>query len=113
MNDNKRYQFYKEQHPDWSDEQIWTAISIDMQTAQTIKQGGDDVDVNNPEIIADILEGAKRWLKEVLPHIFEKIGKIIDTAISNVVTWVKKGFDYLIDIIGSIFNHKTNEEYGN
>lgn len=99
MNDNKRYQFYKEQHPDWSDEQIWTAVSIDMQTAQTVKQGGEDFDINDSEIVKTILEKAQIWLEEVLPAIFEKVKDFFMKAISTIAEWIGKGINYLVEVI--------------
>ena len=99
MKTNKRYQFYKEQHPDWSEEQIWTAVSIDMQTAQTVKEGGDDVDVNNSEIVKIILEKAQEWLEEVLPKVFEKVKDLFMRAINTIAEWIEKGINYLIEII--------------
>lgn len=101
---SERYNYYKQLHPDWSEEQIWTAVSIDMQAAKTVKQGGEDVDVTDPNVITDILSGAKRWLKEVLPNIFERIGKFIDNAIASVITWAKRGIQYLKELIETTFN---------
>ena len=100
---NDRYNYYKSLHPDWSEEQIWTAVSIDMQAAQTVKQGGEDVDITDPDVITDILSGAKRWLQEVLPNIFERIGKFIDNAIATVISWAKKGIQYLKELIETTF----------
>lgn len=102
--DNERYNYYKAQHPDWTEEQIWTAISIDMQTKQAVSNGNEDVDLTNPETVADIIRKASEWLKEVLPHIFEKIGKVLDHAIATVVSWVKHGFKYLQELIQKTFN---------
>lgn len=100
---NERYNYYKNAHPDWSEEQIWTAISIDMQTKQTVVSGGDNLDVNDPEVISSILRKASDWIKEVLPHIFEKIGRFFDEAIASVISWAKKGIQYLQELIQKAF----------
>ena len=42
---NPKYDEYKAKHPDWSDEQIWTAISLDMEADVVIENKGKDVDV--------------------------------------------------------------------
>lgn len=102
--ENERYNYYRTGHPEWTEEQIWTAISIDMQTKQTVSNGNEDVDLTNPETVADIIRKAGDWIKEVLPHIFEKIGKIFDQAIATVVSWVKQGFQYLQELIQKTFN---------
>lgn len=97
---NERYEYYRKNYPDWSDEQIWTAISIDMQTAKTVKDGGEDIDVNNPDVISEILEKASQWLHEVLPVIFEKVKQFFAKAIATVVDWAKRGWEYLMEVIG-------------
>lgn len=101
---NERYDYYKQNHPDWSEEQIWTAISIDMQTKNTVLSGGRDIDITDPDVISTILRKAGDWIKEVLPHIFEKIGKFFDQAIATVLSWAKKGLQYLQELIGKAFN---------
>ena len=71
MENNSVYQRIKEKHPDWSDEQIWTAASLDMQADVVIDQKGKDVSVNDPDIMEMIIRGAMDWLDEALPLIFE------------------------------------------
>jgi hypothetical protein len=102
--DNARYNYYKELHPEWSDEQIWTAISIDMQTKVTVENGDNNVDITDPEVISSILRKAGDWLKSVLPHVFEKIGKFIDSAIASVITWAKNGLSYIQELLKNAFN---------
>ena len=68
---NPKYDEYKAKHPDWSDEQIWTAISLDMEADVVIENKGKDVDPDDPDVIKEILVGARNWLSEVLPQIFE------------------------------------------
>lgn len=97
--DNKRYKFYKDIHPEWSEEQIWTAVSIDMSAADEIEKGGEDIDINDPNLIAQILRKASNWLAEVLPNVFEKIGKLIDDTIKSIVTWAKNGINYIFEKI--------------
>ena len=87
MENNKRYNYYKELHPEWSEEQIWTAVSIDMQAANTIKKGGEDIDINDEEIIRLIISSAKEWLEEVLPAIYKKVAAFFQKALD----WIKQG----------------------
>ena len=101
---NEKYNELKAKHPDWSDEQIWTAISLDMEADKTIEDKGADVSPDDPDIIKSILEGAKNWLKEVLPQVFEKVAKFFDNLLENIGTWVKKGLLYVKELIDKWFS---------
>ena len=100
---NEKYNEIKAKHPDWSDEQIWTAISLDMEADNVIENKGADVDPNDPDIIKEIILGARQWLSEVLPQIFEKVAKFFDKLITTIGTWVQKGLTYVIDLIDTLF----------
>ena len=100
---NEKYNEFKAKHPDWSDEQIWTAISLDMEADNVIENKGADVDPNDPDIIKEIILGARQWLSEVLPQIFEKVAKFFDKLITTIGTWVQKGLTYVIDLIDTLF----------
>lgn len=103
---NPKYDEIKAKHPDWSDEQIWTAISLDMQADTVINEKGDDINPDDPDVITEILRGAKTWLKEVLPDIFAKVAKFFDNLLSTIGEWVQKGLTYAIDAIAYLFNRK-------
>lgn len=100
---NSKYDEMKAKHPDWSDEQIWTAISLDMEADKVIDDKGADVNPDDPDIIREILIGAKRWLSEVLPQIFERVRNFFDKLITTIGTWVKKGLSYVVDLIDTLF----------
>ena len=99
---NPKYDEYKAKHPDWSDEQIWTAISLDMEADAVIDNRGSDVDPDDPDVIKEILVGARKWLSEVLPQIFERVKKFFDKIISTLASWVQKGLQHVVDLIGTI-----------
>ena len=101
---NVKYNELKAKHPEWSDEQIWTAISLDMEADKTIEIKGEDVDPDDPDIIKSILVGAQNWLKEVLPQVFEKVAKFFERMIETISTWVKKGLAYVKDLIEEWFS---------
>ncbi len=100
---NPKYDEMKAKHPDWSDEQIWTAISLDMEADKVIDEKGADVNPDDPDIIKEIIIGAKRWLSEVLPQIFERVRNFFDKLITTIGTWVQKGLAYVIDLIDTLF----------
>lgn len=103
MSENPKFQEFKAKHPDWSDEQIWTAISLDMQTDKVIEEKGKDVDPEDPDIIEEIIKGAMEWLDEVLPYIFEKVKEFLYRLLTNIGDWIREGLNYLIEHINKFF----------
>ena len=98
---NPKYDYYKAKHPEWSDEQIWTAVSLDMESDKVI-----DVDPNDPDMIKEVLDGARRWLSEVLPDVFAKVAKFFDTLLTTIGEWVQKGLSYVVEAIAYLLNRK-------
>lgn len=96
---SEKFNEIKAKHPEWSDEQVWTAVSLDMQTDVVINQKGDDISMEDPDIIEEIIRGAMGWLEEVLPIIFEKVHNILETFLENIGEWIRKGIDYIIQTI--------------
>lgn len=96
---NERFERIKAKHPDWSDEQIWMAVSIDMQQDATIDQKGDDIDPNDPIIWEVIVSKAKDWLQEVLPVVFEKVKEVFVGLLNKVKEWISNNIPVVIDWI--------------
>lgn len=103
---NPKYDYYKAKHPEWSDEQIWTAVSLDMESDKVIDAKGADVDPNDPDMIKEVLDGARRWLSEVLPDVFAKVAKFFDTLLTTIGEWVQKGLSYVVEAIAYLLNRK-------
>ena len=99
---NERYDYYKKLHPEWSDEQIWIAISLSMEADKTVDEGK-DVSPNDPDVMKGILEGARNWLREVLPNIFAKVSDFFDKLIATVGDWIQKGLSYALDAIEYLY----------
>lgn len=97
MEHQERYDIYKEQHPDWSDEQIWTAISLDMETKKAVLEGGKDVDVHSREFVDKIIRKAMDWLDQVMPIVYEKVQRFLTKALECIGYWISKGWDYLVE----------------
>lgn len=96
---NEKYNAMKAKHPEWSDEQIWTAISLDMQANATIEKKGGNINPNDLDIWEMILEGAKKWLKTNLPVIFERVEQFFENLLDNLAVWIQKGWDYVSVLI--------------
>lgn len=99
----ERFDEIKAAHPNWSDEQIWTAVSLDMEADKVIEDKGEDVDPNDQDIIEEIIRGAMEWLDEVLPIIFEKVKVIFQNLLSTIGNWVRKGMEYIFEYINTYF----------
>lgn len=102
MENHPKYKFYKEMHPEWSEDQIRTAVGIDMSAENEISRAGSDVDPNDPDLIRRIIEGARTWLAEVLPQVFERVKSFFDQLLNTLASWVQRGLQYVVDLIGTI-----------
>jgi len=49
-----------------------------------------------------ILDGARRWLSEVLPDVFTRVSSFFDRAISTVGEWIQKGLSYAVELIAKL-----------
>lgn len=103
MAENQKYNEFKAKHPEWSDEQIWTAVSLDMQADNVIESKGKDINPNDPDIIEQIIKGAMEWLDEVLPYIFEKVREFFFRLLANIGDWVREGFNYILEHLTKYF----------
>lgn len=103
--DNSRYNFYKENYPDWSDEQIWTAISLDLKTNDIVKKHDGNINIQDPDILKKIIEGAREWLEAVLPDIFEKVRDLFSSILEQVIEWVEEKVN---DILSKLPEYISN-----
>lgn len=103
MNNNERFDRIKAKHPDWSDDQVWMAVSLDLQQDATIEQNK-DVDPNDPNIWKTIVTKAKGWLQEVLPVVFEKVKEVFNTLLNRLKEWIAENvpviFERITELIG-------------
>lgn len=103
---NAQFERIKAKHPGWSDEQIWTAVSIDMESGRVFGEEGKDVDPNDPNIFKSIVEGAKQWMQEVLPAIFEKVKDFFNNLLVQVKAWIEQKLPEIMGrIMGWIGEH--------
>lgn len=102
MESNRIFERYRRQHPEWSDAQIWAAVSIEMEGENVIGRKDGDIEVNDPDIIREILDGARNWLRHVLPEIFAKVADFFERAIATVGDWVRKGLAFVIESLAKL-----------
>ena len=104
MSKEELFRDLKAKHPDWSDEQIWTQVSIMLSGAETVSAGGSNVNPTE-EIIRIVLEKAKEWLFEVLPDIFMKVADFFTELIDSLPDWAKNGLSYAFRLIARYFGN--------
>lgn len=98
----EKFDIIKEKHPNWSDEQIWSAVSLDMEADRVIEEKG-EISPNDPDIIEEIIRGAMEWLDDALPMIMEKVRDLFNALLQNIGNWLRKGMEYVMDFIGNWF----------
>ncbi len=106
MINNERFDRIKAKHPDWSDEQVWMAVSLDMQQDTTIDQNK-DVDPKDPNIWETIVIKAKGWLQEVLPVVFEKVKEFFNTLLRRIREWIEENVPVIMENIRNIIGGFT------
>lgn len=103
MTQDELYNEIKEAHPEWSDEQIWTQVSIRISGEETISQNP-DMTVNDNDIVKTIIRMADNWIHENLPYIWEKVKGWFENILNNIIDWFKeRGWSFLTDIFTDFF----------
>lgn len=87
------YDRYKSQHPGWSHKQIMFKIGMDK-TAEKIADRGGDPNPEDPQILKEILEGAKSFLIGV-GIVVGTIISIIDDALETLGGLIYEGISYV------------------
>lgn len=104
MNQEK-FKDLKAKHPEWSDEQIWTAISLEMSADATI-DNNKDVEPDDPNIFVEVVNKAREWMKEVIPAIFEKVKEVFTSLLDQVKMWINENLPDILNEIRKWLNRK-------
>lgn len=99
MTNNETYNRIKSEHPNWNEEQIWTAVSLFMEADNVIEKEGADINSEDPEIFTQIVKRAKEWLSIVLPQIFEKVKDLFNNLLNKLKTWVSANWPKIVKVI--------------
>lgn len=103
MDKEQLFKELKEKHSDWSDEQIWTNVSVMLSSAEAITDGGTDTTYSE-DLLRTVLDKARQWLLETLPEIFEKVADFFTELIDSLPNWAKQGIKYAFKLIVNYFN---------
>lgn len=102
--DTKRFNELRSMYPEWSDEKIWTTISIERSSTEAIEAGGTNVSVT-PEFVRTIVNAAGEWLKRELPNIYNKVADFFIVILDEIKRWVKEN---LPDLLEQLWIYITN-----
>lgn len=103
MDKQQLFNELKEKHPDWSDEQIWTTISVMLSSEDAITASGPGTTYSE-DLLRTVLEKAKEWLLETLPDIFVKVADFFNDLLDSLPDWAKQGIKYAFKLIVNYFN---------
>ena len=86
MNKEKIFKKVSAEHPEWTAEQVWSKVAIEIQADEAI-ENNKDLDPNDPGIWKSIITKARDWLKEIMPVIYEKVKEIFSTILQKLKEW--------------------------
>lgn len=109
MDKEQLFKELKEKHSDWSDEQIWTNVSVMLSSGEAITNAGPDVTYSE-DLLRTVLEKAKEWLLETLPEIFAKVAVFFNELLESLPDWAKQGIKYAFKLIFNYFSG-NNQAY--
>lgn len=102
MDKDELFKELKTNHPDWTDEQVWTNVSVMLSGEEAVTAAGPNVSPTE-DLLRVVLEKAKEWLLETLPEIFLKVAEFFDDLISSLPNWAQKGLSYIFKMIVNHF----------
>ncbi|MDE5629391.1 MAG: hypothetical protein K2I69_07505 [Muribaculaceae bacterium] len=105
------YDYEKKKHPNWSHAQIMAKIAIGESLGETVEKGGGTIDAteleNDPKMLKEVLEGAKRVLIEAGVFIYA-VFDVLDSAISLLGNMVMCGVKYVGNKLSEFWDWLTS-----
>lgn len=98
MTKEELFQEISRTHPEWSEEQIWTQVSIRLAGEETISLNP-KMTANDNDIVTAIFNKAADWVESNLPYIWEKVKELFYNILNNIIEWFKeRGWSFLHNI---------------
>jgi len=98
MTKEELYQEIRDAHPEWTDEQVWTQVSIRINGEDAISRNP-NMTANDNDIVRTIIEMADQWIRENLPYIWEKVKDWFANILNDIIDWFKeRGWSFITDI---------------
>ena len=79
--DKSYYKKIKLDHPNWNHRQIMVKVAFNHKEDDIIERAGNDIDPEDSEILNEIFQGVKNFLKRVgviMQNVFNALDKLID-----------------------------------
>lgn len=100
------YNHFRSKHPGWSHNQIMQKLAIETKIIDILNDGG-DVNPDDPEIMTEILKGAKEVLLN-LGIIIDSFFEAIDAALNVLGNIIEAGINYIGDKLKAFWDWLTN-----
>ena len=92
------YDYFKKKNPQWSHKQIMTRLGFEKVITTTINDGGENIDPTDIPTLREILKKAQEYLR-----IFsDAVRHTLDSAISKLDDYIKRGASYIGDAISNV-----------
>lgn len=91
MDKNVIFQECKKNHPNWSNEKVWTFVSLTFACDDVIGSSSSDVSFSE-NLLESVLDKAKKWLLENVPMAHENVADIFAELKNNSSEWTKHYF---------------------
>lgn len=102
MNKDELYKLVKDLHPDWTDEMIWTQVSVLIAADGPVSNSDPSTPLDT--ILKIVIQKAEEWLRENLPKIFAKVSEFFVQLWNRLPDIIMNGIDYIWRVIEDIFN---------
>ena len=102
----QEYDHIKRRRPNWSHNQIMAKLALDEQTINVVSKGHENPE-DDPEILREILQGAKSFLIGVGCFIWD-VFDAIDEAIDTLTGLIARGISYIGDKLSEFWDWLTS-----
>ena len=102
----QEYDHIKRRRPNWSHNQIMAKLALDEQTINVVSKGHENPE-DDPEILREILQGAKSFLIVVGCFIWD-VFDAMDEAIDTLTGLIARGISYIGDKLSEFWDWLTS-----
>ena len=98
----KEYDFYSEQHPDWTHATVIKRIALAESISKALDGFGNDDNIDkNPKFQSAVFKAIDEWLRK-FPAIHQQVMPFLKAAIEKMNYYIKKGIQVITSIYETI-----------
>lgn len=105
-NQKQEYDFIKRTHPNWNHTNILKKLALSIKIEDMMGTGAKDVE-NDPEILKEILLGAKSFLLGIGCFVLD-VFEAIDDALDTLTDIIAEGISYVGDQLRDFWDWLTS-----